>query len=355
MLVRAVGKFQYGTKDWFMEQILLSIVIGTYNRIDILKQCLDALIGKIKVANEIIVVDAGSTDGTQDYLQHLQGIHVVCDEVLLGQAMSLNRVFKSLESKYVCWLSDDNIAIRDMLDTAVHIMEKNPGIGLVGLKVRDLSGPNISLPYLGGIWESGILTCNQGLLRTALIKKLGGFDEKLRDYGIDGDLTTRVLLEGYKVVFTKKVAIHHLRDYEADSWTDSSGRKQKMERAKELYQNKYKQLIRSEFNGFYDKEEREKSSLVKEIHHFYALAGKKGISIRNWIDMVKSDWMIVLVTFGMWMGLVEKDWRILLVARFISKWDFLMNINKPYYLVQHIPGGLLQQIADPSPVKDRSM
>jgi GT2 family glycosyltransferase len=188
-----------------MDQITLSVVIGTYNRIDVLKQCLDSLIGKIQITNEIIVIDAGSTDGTLDYLEHLQGIRLVCDQVLLGQAKSLNQVFRSLKSKYVCWLSDDNIVINAMLDLAVRIMEENPKIGLVGLKVKDINGSNTSLPYLGGIWQSGVLTCNQGLLRTSLVQKLGGFDEEFRDYGIDGDLTTRVLLEGYKVVFRQVV------------------------------------------------------------------------------------------------------------------------------------------------------
>jgi len=335
-----------------MDQILLSVIIGTYNRIEVLKQCLDSLIGKIKVANEIIVVDGGSTDGTRDYLQHVQGIRLVCDESLLGQAKSLNRVFRSLESKYVCWLSDDNIAIRGMLDAAVRIMEGDSKIGLVGLKVKDLSGPNTGLPYLGGIWESGILTCNQGLLRTSLLQKLGGFDEEFRDYGIDGDLTTRVLLEGYKVVFTKRVAIHHLRDHESDSWTDTSGRKNKMERAKELYRQKNGGLIKTESNGAYNKEEWENSPLLKQIHHFYALVRKKNLSFRNWYDMFKTDCRIVLVTLGFWMGFVEKDWRILLMARFVSKWDFLTSINKPYYLVQFIPNTLLKQIASRPPSKD---
>jgi GT2 family glycosyltransferase len=335
-----------------MGQISLSVVIGTYNRIEVLKQCLASLIDKMRVANEIIVIDAGSTDGTRDYLQHLRGIRLICDEGLLGQAQSLNRVFKSLESKYVCWLSDDNIVIEGMLDAAVQIMEENPKIGLVGLKVKDLSGPNAGAPYLGGIWQSGILTCNQGLLRTSLIQKLGGFDEAFRDYGIDGDLTTRVLLEGYKVVFTKKVAIHHLRDHESNSWTDGSGRREKIERARELYRQKYKELITSEFGGVYSKEERDDSTLLKEIYHYYVFARERKVFLRDWLGMIKKDWKILFVPLGRRMGLEEKDWRILIVARFVSKLDFLLNAVKPYYLVQGIPRAFLQKLSAMSPSKD---
>lgn len=40
----------------------LGIVIGTRNRCDTLKMCLNALMAKIDTRHEIIVVDAGSTD-----------------------------------------------------------------------------------------------------------------------------------------------------------------------------------------------------------------------------------------------------------------------------------------------------
>jgi GT2 family glycosyltransferase len=326
-----------------MNRTTLSIVIGTYNRINLLQQCLDALIGKVKVSHEIIVVDAGSTDGTLDYLRSLQSVRLLSDAERIGQAQSLNRVFRTLESTYVCWLSDDNIVQPGMLDQAVAILKSNPAIGMVSLQVKDISGPYIDQDYLGGIWTTGILNCNQGMLPVKLLKEIGGFDEQFRDYGIDSDLTTRVLLEGYKVVFTKKVAIHHLRDHETASWTDSNGRKQKMESAKDLYNQKYDQLIRSKFDGGYNKKERSNSRRLKEIHSYYARVRKKNISLKDWIRFVRTDWIILFVTFGIWMSIVEKDWKNLFVARFISKLDFLININKPYYLVQSLPDAFLQR------------
>lgn len=315
--------------------ITLSIVIGTYNRIDLLRQCLDSLIGKVKIRHEIIVIDAGSTDGTVEYLGQVRDVRLVCDDGLIGQAQSLNRVFRMLESKYVCWLSDDNLVQPGMLDQAVSILEHDRKIGMVSLKVKDVSGPYVAADYLGGIWPSGVLNCNQGMLPVALMKKLGGFDENFRDYGIDADLTTRILLEGYKVVFTRQVAIHHIRNHEADSWTDSSGRKQKMERARELYRQKYDLLIRSELDGGYHKGARGNSLWLQAVQHLFMLAGQKGIPLKKWI------------------GLNERDWKNLFTARFVSKMDFLMNIHRPYYLVQNIPGKFLRELRrQSSAVKD---
>lgn len=313
-----------------MDLLLLSIVIGTYNRIDVLQQCLDSLIGRVKAPHEIIVIDAGSRDGTLAYLQQLPNIRLVCDEGLLGQAKSLNRVFRSLKSRYVCWLSDDNLVQPGMLDQAVSILEHNPKIGMVSLKVKDISGPFAGEEYVGGIWPTGVLNCNQGMLPIDLLNKIGGFDEQFRDYGIDSDLTTRVLLEGYKVVYTKGVAIHHLRDHNTDSWVDSHGRKQKMESAGELYGRKFEALIRSQTGGVYNQTERENSLLLKTILLWYRRTRRLGISIQKWT------------------GLSERDWRNLFTARFISKWDFLINATQCYYLVQSIPNALLREVAGSS-------
>jgi GT2 family glycosyltransferase len=317
-----------------MEQKKLSIVIGTYNRLELLQQCLNSLIGKVRVKHEIIVVDAGSTDGTLDYLKGLDTVRLVSDQGLIGQAQSLNRIFRALKSKYVCWLSDDNVAQPGMLDQAVAILERNPTIGLVSLKVKDVSGHFSDLEYLGGTWPSGILNCNQGMLSVKLMQRLGGFDEQFRDYGIDIDLTTRVLLAGYRVVYTKQITIHHIRDHDTESWTDSEGRMQKMAMAKKLYKQKFEALIKSEFDGPYNKLERKHSPQLRNILLFYRRARNRGLRIEKWT------------------GLVERDWKNLFMARFVSKWDFLINMIKPYYFVQGIPSGLLQEIAVKSANKE---
>ena len=50
--------------------MLISVVIPTYNRLSILKKCLDALENqslKVEIHDfEIVIVDDGSTDGTVD-------------------------------------------------------------------------------------------------------------------------------------------------------------------------------------------------------------------------------------------------------------------------------------------------
>lgn len=224
------------TKD---HKYVLSVVVGTLNRLDRLRECIESIIRETSIPIKIYVTDAGSTDGTVEYLKKLNPelFHVILHEKKIGQAKAYNEIFSQITTPYTCWISDDNIVVNNSLETAVNILNSKPGIGMVGLKTKDMQGPFVREAYIGGISEAGILNVNQGVLRTEIIHKLGGFSEEFMDYGIDPDLTARVLFAGHQIVYTKKIAILHWRD-----WGDSevlSGQMAKQDRYKALYNNKY--------------------------------------------------------------------------------------------------------------------
>ena len=54
--------------------MLISVVIPTYNRLPILRKCLNALENQFFIDDihdyEIVIVDDGSTDGTTDWLRN---------------------------------------------------------------------------------------------------------------------------------------------------------------------------------------------------------------------------------------------------------------------------------------------
>lgn len=101
---------------------------------------------------------------------------------------------------------------------------------MVGLKVRDMQGPFAKEPYIGGISSCGILNVNQGLLRTKLLHELGGFSEAFMDYGIDPDLTARLLFSGNDIVYTRNTAIHHWRDWGTDAQLKNNFKNRKITR-----------------------------------------------------------------------------------------------------------------------------
>lgn len=289
-------------------QTQLSIVIGTRNRLRYLKMCLDSLLGKVSTDHEIIVIDAGSTDGTQDYVRSLgERVRLVEDGARLGQAKSLNRVFKTLNSRYTCWLSDDNVLNEGMIDLSVAGLDHDQEIGMVGLKVKDVMGPATSKSYNGGVWISGVICVDQGIIRTDLLHEIGGFDESFWAYGIDSDLTTQVLLKGFKVVFTREIAVLHYRDHEnAPGAMEDHERKASRLASIDLYKKKYADLCN-----------RPLSLRLKGFT--YTMLHKLGLKMSTVL------------------GSEEQDWFNSFNGRFVSILDPITHRNDPFYLEQRPP------------------
>ena len=318
---------QYNHKDQNLHSDIslkaeLSIVIGTRNRLEMLQKCLNALIGKINTDHQIIVIDAGSTDGTIDYLKNIEGIHLVCDGKPIGQAQSYNRVFTHLRGRYICWMSDDDVIQPGILDSAVDILRKNKKIGQVALKVKDATGRKSGDPYIGGIRKTGILNCNQGVIRSDLFRKIGFFDETFQNYGIDCDLTAKVLLSGYRVAFTKKVAIHHYRDHGQENGAISKAERARgRERLIQNYYTKYDYLVDCNLS-------------IKLQMGIKKIAWRCIKFLNKWIE--KKGCEIEKLT-----GKNMRDWRNVTNCRYISLFDFFYNRNNPYYLEQHFPKKIL--------------
>ena len=144
----------------------LTIVLGTYNRLNQLKNCVESILRETKIPIKIYISDAGSSDGTIEYLQSIKSEIVIPIFVgkKLGQAKAYNDVFAIVDSPYVCWLSDDNEIVNNGLDRAVAILEKDLNIGMVALKTKDKKGPFSNAPYIGGISSIGILNVNQVII-----------------------------------------------------------------------------------------------------------------------------------------------------------------------------------------------
>lgn len=296
------------------------IMIGTRNRKKILTKCLNALLGNITTNHRIIVIDAGSTDGTNAYLEQEKRIQHILDGKAIGQAQSFNRVLRNLQCKFVCWLSDDNVVQPGALDEAVDILRKNGKIGMVALKTKDVKGPYVGAPYIGGIYQTGILNCNQGVIRYDLFEKLGFFDEAFKNYGIDSVLTTNVLLAGYSIAYTKCIAINHHRDHDSDLGAIShSERAHNRQSLRERYNHKFNYLI--ECSLF------QKANMgIKRFLWRIIIALKKSKK-KNMHALKKKKFA----------GFLIKDWYNLTHCRYISNLDFFYNRNKPYYLEQRIP------------------
>lgn len=294
----------------------LSVVVGTWNRRAQLEQCLDSIFAETRTPVCVYVTDAGSTDGTIDVLRARASDRLVpiFEGQRLGQARAYNLAFRRVTTPYVCWLSDDNVVVNGGLDVAVRVLDRERAIGMVALKVKDVRGPFADAPYIGGLSVLGILNVNQGVLRTDVLHQLGGFSEDFRDYGIDPDLTARVLFAGHAIAYTRVVAIHHYRNWSTDPGSEEYARQQEAQRAYlRRYAEKYGHLAADSATSI--RLRRLAKSLVRR-----ALGDRLSLNSHRPV-----------------LGLLLRDWYNILMGRYISLLDPVRCWGTEHYLVQRCP------------------
>jgi GT2 family glycosyltransferase len=312
------------------EEMQLSVVLGTYNRLNLLKQCVDSIFSQTQTSVHLFVTDAGSTDGTVEYLKSAASEQVtpIFEGRKLGQARAYNAVFEQVTTPYVCWLSDDNVVVNGGLDIAVDILEGAPRLGMVALKTKDVQGPFVKAPYIGGVSQIGVLNVNQGLLRTDVLKQVGGFSDFFRDYGIDPDLTAKVLFSGYDIAYTRQVALHHYRDWGEDAVLQGMQEKQK------IYQQRYFEKYRALAAGGWGWQGKRNLWLFL----------RRGLGLQNQLNSPRPVF-----------GSLVRDWHNIFTGRYISLLDSIRYQDQPYHLVQHcrrsrLPDALPDDPERPEPI-----
>ncbi|HZR26895.1 MAG TPA: glycosyltransferase [Vicinamibacterales bacterium] len=300
---------------------VLVILLATANRLPMLRSVVESIERGTTTGHELIVIDGGSTDGTIEYILQHPRITPVLQGELLGTARSYNRVWRQVDSKYSCWLSDDTDVVPGALDTAVAILDADETIGMVGLKMRDTRGPGRHEPYRGGLSEYGILNCNHGVLRTSLARRVGFFNEAYRSYMIDPDLTASILCTGARVVMTRDVAVLHHRE-----WAEREGDEKVVREMGgidnfAIYRRKFAFLARTSNAAAWLRER-----IIRYIWRILFL-GTSPDSKRFWLN--------------------RRDWINIAGGRFISLLDPIVTAGQPFHLVQRISPSLLQSSDNP--------
>ncbi|WP_325050101.1 glycosyltransferase family 2 protein [Cohnella faecalis] len=124
-----------------------SIIIPTFNRLDLLIRCVASIRNYTDIPHEIIVVDNGSTDGTADWCR-MAGVTLLSLNRNEGFPVACNRGLKISSGDTLVLLNNDTVVSPRWLSNMSLALYSAADIGIVGPITNYASGPQqVELTY----------------------------------------------------------------------------------------------------------------------------------------------------------------------------------------------------------------
>ena len=139
----------------------VSVLIGTYNYARFLTRCLESVCGQTHPPDEIIVVDDGSSDGTEDVVRKFPTVRYIRQDHE-GKPAAFNRAVRESTGDILCHLDADDFWMPEKLELICRELASHPSIGGVIHETSHVGedGEPIQLPYATAPFPpSVILTC----------------------------------------------------------------------------------------------------------------------------------------------------------------------------------------------------
>jgi GT2 family glycosyltransferase/2-polyprenyl-3-methyl-5-hydroxy-6-metoxy-1,4-benzoquinol methylase/glycosyltransferase involved in cell wall biosynthesis len=211
----------------------VTIVVVTYNNIELLRLCLRSIFGYTDYPNyEVILVDNASKDGTAEWVAQFQrdcpDLKVSLQEENVGFCPAVNRGIEISSGEYVAVLNDDVLVTRGWLARLVQHLQHDPSIGLICTST-DFAGNEALYPTsfsriarlqefafkfyrgnFGTLFPLRTVPMFCVLAPRKMISEIGSLDEGF-EVGMfeDDDYSYRARLAGYRTLCAGDVFVHH--------------------------------------------------------------------------------------------------------------------------------------------------
>ncbi|SNS99249.1 Glycosyltransferase, GT2 family [Noviherbaspirillum humi] len=238
------------------DRFLVSIVVPTCGRADLLNRCLAGLTAQNFAAGdyEVIIVDDAPSDATRKvvgaWTERMadRGLEVryLPNRGPHGPAAARNRGWQAARSPIIAFTDDDTVPTADWLRHGLAAFEKGAGVVRGRIEMPLSSTPSDYERDAKHLETAEFVTANC-LARRAVLEQLGGFDERFRlAWREDSDLHFRLLDHGIAIADAPQaVVIHPVRPA---SWGVSMSQQKKVVFDALLYKKhprRYRERIRA--------------------------------------------------------------------------------------------------------------
>ncbi|WP_313711481.1 glycosyltransferase [Pseudomonas sp.] len=211
----------------------ISVVVVTYNNLELTKACLTSLDEHTGYSNfEIIVVDNASSDGSPDYLREWASKggnrRLILNDDNRGFAAGNNQGLAIADGQYLVMLNNDTYVTPGWLSTLYRHLERDPTLGILGPVTNNIGNEaKIQIHYTD--MEEMLRASNQYtrahigkthklhtaaffcvMLPRSIYEQVGPLDEAFgKGFFEDDDYCRRIQQLGRSVACAEDVFIHH--------------------------------------------------------------------------------------------------------------------------------------------------
>ncbi len=216
----------------------VSIIIPTYNRALMIREAVESVLSQSFKDFEVIVVDDGSTDNTEEVLKPVSNRIRYIKQGNQGNAAARNTGIKAASGEIIAFNDSDDLWFPEKLERQVGYLDEHPEVDMVcgnGIFFGDpeLEGKKVipdkravSLERDGvslkAIFMKSSIRTPTIVARRHVVEDLQGFDPAFK-VCVDLDFAFRVLAEKYKVAFINE-PLFKLRKHSGHIGGDSERR-----------------------------------------------------------------------------------------------------------------------------------
>jgi len=218
----------------------ITIIIPHFNGLQILDDCLQSLYKNTFSEFKTILIDNGSTDGSQKMItEKFPQVELIQNTDNLGYAGACNQGIELAKFEFVLLLNNDTVMPENFLQEMISVLKSNKSAAMVQPKILsiqdkeffDYSGGAggemdiLGYPFARGrifdlvekdkkqydqmeakvFWTSGCAL----LVRKSVLNKIGNLDEDFFAHQEEIDLNWRAQIAGYQNLVTTKTFIYH--------------------------------------------------------------------------------------------------------------------------------------------------
>lgn len=197
--------------------LAVAVVMATYRRPDMLRRCLEAVVGQSLAGDryEVLVVDDGPDDDTRAVVEAMHAATGGAPAVRYlrnagkGPATARNVGWRAATAPLVAFTDDDTVPDAHWLREGVDLMAAGYAAAS-GRVVVPLEGPPTDHARMTQGLETAEFVTANAFVRRDILERVGGFDERFkRAWREDSDLHFAILSLGAQVARADKAVVLH--------------------------------------------------------------------------------------------------------------------------------------------------